>query len=350
MTNKKTPAMLSYLIVVLSTLVLSLLLIVAAGSSIGPALTGFFRAIAGSAYSISEVLVKAIPLSLCGLGVAVGFHCGFTNIGAEGQFYIGAVVVAALGTFCPNLPGIVLLPLGIVLGFVAAGIWAVIPGILRAKYGVSEVINTIMFNYIAICIVGILLQTSLKDPNGFFPQTALMPDGLSLPLLITGTRLHAGLIVALICAVLVYILIWRTRIGYNMRAVGLNARACKCSGISVSKSIILSALLSGGLAGLAGVCEIMGLQHRLMDGISPGYGYLAIIVALLGRNSPAGIILSAVGIAALQVGAQGMQRSAGVPDSIADLIMAVIVLLILARPMLEKKLKKMHKMRKEGKA
>lgn len=340
MQKKKSPVILSYLIVVLATVVLSFLLITAAGSNIGSALKGFGRAIAGSSYSVAEVLVKAIPLTLCGLGVAVGFHSGFTNIGAEGQFYIGAVVVTALGTFCADLPGWLLMPLGFVAGFLAAGIWAVIPGFLKAKYGVSEVINTIMFNYIAICIVGILLQTSLKDPNGFFPQSAYMPDALSLPLLISGTRLHAGLIVALVCAVLVYILVWRTKTGYDMRAVGLNSRACKCSGIPVAKSIILSSVISGGLAGLAGVCEIAGLQHRLMDGISPGYGYLAIVVALLGRNSPVGIVLSAVGIAALQVGAQGMQRNAGVPDSIADIIMAVIVLLILARPLLEKVLAK----------
>jgi simple sugar transport system permease protein len=138
----------------------------------------------------------------------------------------------------------------------------------------------------------------------------------------------------------VYLLVWRTKAGFDMRAVGLNARACKCSGIGVAKSILLSSMLSGGLAGLAGVCEITGLQHRLMSGISPGYGYLAIITALLGRNHPVGIILASIGIAALQVGAQGMQRSAGVPNSIADIIMAVIVLLILARHTLEKVLKK----------
>jgi simple sugar transport system permease protein len=284
--------------------------------------------------------VKAVPLTLCGLGVAIGFHTGFTNIGAEGQFYIGAVVTTALGTFCSDLPGLVLLPLCFFAGFIASGIWAAIPGFLRARYGVSEVINTIMFNYIAICIVGILLQTSLKDPNNFFPQSAYMPESMSLPVLIRGTRLHAGLIVALICAALVYLLVWRTKAGFDMRAVGLNARACKCSGIGVAKSILLSSMLSGGLAGLAGVCEITGLQHRLMSGISPGYGYLAIITALLGRNHPVGIILASIGIAALQVGAQGMQRSAGVPNSIADIIMAVIVLLILARHTLEKVLKK----------
>ena len=340
MLKKNKAVILSYVIMIVATIALSLLLIAAAGSSIGDALSGFGRAIAGSSYSVAEVLVKAVPLTLCGLGVAIGFHSGFNNIGAEGQFYIGAVVTTALGTFCSDLPGLVLLPLCFFAGFIASGIWAAIPGFLRARYGVSEVINTIMFNYIAICIVGILLQTSLKDPNNFFPQSAYMPESMSLPVLIRGTRLHAGLIIALICAVLVYLLVWRTKAGFDMRAVGLNARACKCSGIGVAKSILLSSMLSGGLAGLAGVCEITGLQHRLMSGISPGYGYLAIITALLGRNHPVGIILASIGIAALQVGAQGMQRSAGVPNSIADIIMAVIVLLILARHTLEKVLKK----------
>lgn len=340
MKKRKASAAASYLVVVAVSLLASLLLLVMAGCDIGSALNGFIRAISGSAYSISEVFVKAVPLILCGLGVAAGYHSGFINIGAEGQFYIGAVVVAILGTFCADLPIWVLMPAGLLLGFLAAGVWAVIPGILRAKFGISEVINTIMFNYIAICIVGILLQTSLKDPEGYFPQSVVMPKGLELPLLIPRTRLHAGLILALICAVVVYILIWRTRIGFNMRAVGLNARACRCSGIPVSRSIIFSAMLSGGLAGLAGVCEVMGLQHRLMDGISPGYGYLAIIVALLGRNHPLGIVFSSIGIAALQVGAQGMQRHAGVPSSIADIVMAIIVLMILVQPILAKKLKK----------
>lgn len=340
MNKNKFPSVVSYLAIAVVCLLISFLLLTLVGCNIDSAINGFFRAIAGSSYSISEVFVKAIPLILCGLGVAVGFHSGFTNIGAEGQFYIGAVVVAILGTFCANWPSWILMPAGLLLGFIAAGTWAVVPGILRAKFGISEVINTIMFNYIAICIVGILLQTSLKDPNGYFPQSVTMPKGLELSLLIPKTRLHAGLILAILCAVLVYILIWHTRTGFHMRAVGLNARACQCSGIPVSRTIILSSMLSGGLAGLAGVCEVMGLQHRLMDGISPGYGYLAIIVALLGRNHPIGIILSSIGIAALQVGAQGMQRKAGVPSSIADIVMAVIVLSILVQPLVSKYLEK----------
>lgn len=340
MRNHKKLTALSYAVVVAVSLGLALLLIAMVGSDVGDALGGFGRGIAGSAYSVAEVLVKAVPLTLCGLGVAVGFHSGFTNIGAEGQFYMGAVVITAIGTFCAGLPAWLLLPVSLVIGFFAGGAWAMIPGILKARFGISEIINTIMFNYIATGIVGILLQTSLKDPNEFFPQSAYIPDSMKLPMLIPGTRLHAGLLIALVCALLVYVLIWRTRLGYNMRAVGLNPRACRCAGISVAKSVVLSSLISGGLAGLAGVCEIAGLQHRLMDGISPGYGYLAIVAALLGRNSPWGIFLSAIGIAALQVGSQGMQRKAGVPSSIANIIMGVVVLLILAQPVIKKLLAK----------
>lgn len=331
---------LSYAIVIAAGLALALTLIALVGSNIGDSLSGFVRGMAGSPYSVAEVFVKAIPLTLCGLGVAVGFHSGFTNIGAEGQFYMGAVVITAIGMFCSGLPAWLLLPISLLFGFLAGGVWAMIPGILKAKFGISEVINTIMFNYIATGIVGILLQTSLKDPNEFFPQSSYIPDCMKLPVLIPGTRLHAGLIIALICAALIYVLIWRTRLGFNMRSVGLNPRACRCAGISVAKSVILSSLIGGGLAGLAGVCEIAGLQHRLMDGISPGYGYLAIIVALLGRNTPWGIFISAVGIAALQVGAQGMQRKAGVPSSIANIIMGAVVLLILAQPIIRKLLVK----------
>ncbi|MBR3640677.1 MAG: ABC transporter permease [Oscillibacter sp.] len=339
MKNKKA-ALLSHGILIITAVVLSVLLILSVGSDLGAALGGFARGAFGSAYSIAEVLVKAAPLTLCGLSVAVGFHSGFTNIGAEGQFYIGATIATYIGMYWTSLPTWLLLPAAILFGFLGGGIWAAIPGVLRAKFGISEVINTIMFNYIAAGIVGILLQTSLKSPDAYFPVSSYVPEEMWLPTLIPGTRLHAGLIVALVCAALVYVLIWRSWTGYRIRAVGLNPRACECAGIPVSRSIILSSLVGGGLAGLAGVCEIAGLQHRLLDGISPGYGYLAIVAALLGRNSPWGVVLASVGIAAIQVGAQGMQRSAGVPTAIANIILGCVVLLILGRRFLETHLRK----------
>jgi len=311
-------------------------LISSVGSDMNTAWTGFIRGIFGSTYAMSEVLVKAIPLILCGLGIAVGFHCGFVNIGAEGQFYMGAVVVTALGTRFSGLHPVIGMGFAFIGGFLAAGLWALIPGLLKAKWGLSEAINTIMFNYIATGIVGVLLQTGLKDPSGYFPQSPILSAGFELPILVPKTRLHAGILIALVCAGLIYLLIYRSEPGFALRAVGSNAQVGRSCGLPVTGSIILAALISGGLAGLAGVCEVAGLQHRLMEGISPGYGYLAIIVALLGKNTSKGIVLSAIGIAALQVGAQGMQRSAGIPTAIADIIMGIIVLALLAYPMVKR--------------
>ncbi|MEG0779268.1 MAG: ABC transporter permease [Oscillospiraceae bacterium] len=337
MRQKRLYSMLSYVLVAVIALALSVLMIFLVGSDVGQALSGFVGGIFGSSYSMAEVFVKVIPLTLCGLGVAVGFRSGFTNIGAEGQLYMGAIAITWVGMYW-NLPPWLMFPVALVLGALAGGIWALIPGILKARFGISEVINTIMFNYIAVNIVGILVQTKLKDPANYFPMSAVMPKSLSLPILLPGTRLHMGLLIALVCIVLMSVLLFKTRSGYNMRAVGLNSRACQVAGISVPKSLLLSALLSGGLAGIAGVCEIAGLQHKLLEGISPSYGYLAIIVALLGKNHPVGVFFAAIGIACLQVGSLGMQRTAGVPSAIASIIMGIVVLLILARKTLFAKL------------
>lgn len=338
--NTKVRTALSYLSIAVLCVLIALLLILMVGSNVGKAFSGFFTGIFGSGYAISEVLVKATPLILAGLGISVAFKSGFVNIGAEGQLYMGAIVVTAIATSLPGLPKIILLPLCLIGGFVAGGVWALVPGVLKARFGVSEVINTIMFNYIAIGLTGVLLQTVLKDPDGHFPMSAVLPAGASLSTLMQGARLHTGIIIALVCAVLVWLLMFKTPIGYQMRAVGQNKRACVCNGISVGRGIIVSSLISGGLAGIAGVCEIAGLHHKLIEGISPSYGYLAIIVALLGGNHPVGVVVSAVGIAALQVGSLSMQRAAGVPSAIASIIMGAVVVLILARKTLFNRLLK----------
>ncbi|KGK92067.1 ABC transporter permease [Desulfosporosinus sp. HMP52] len=335
---KQFGKLLSYLGIAFLTLSISILLILLVGSSVTQAFSSFLSGIFGSFYSVSEVMVKATPLILTGLGVAVGSRSGFINIGAEGQLYMGAIAVTFIAFWLNDLPAIVMIPLVILGGFVFGGIWSVIPGFLKVRFGISEVITTLMFNYIALSIVGILVRTWLKDPASSLPMSAFLPDGATLPTLISTTRLHAGLLVALISVVLVWLVVWKTPTGYEMRAVGLNPRASKCSGISVYKNIILSSLISGGLAGIAGVCEVSGLHHKLLEGISPGYGYIAIIVALLGKNHPVGVVISALGIAALQVGSLGMQRMAGVPTSISSIIMGVVVLLILARKSLFRRL------------
>jgi ABC-type uncharacterized transport system permease subunit len=328
---KKTTVVLSYICIALLAIGMTIALILLVGSDVAKAVTGFSNGIFGSTYAIAEVLVKATPLTLCGLGIAIGFRSGFTNLGAEGQLYMGAIAATSVALFLPGLPALITIPLMLLAGFLLGGIWALIPGFLKAKFKISEVIVTIMFNYIAINIVGILVRTILKDPDYPYPMSAEFPGSAILPTLLQPTRLHAGLIIAILCAVLIYILVWKTPIGFQMRAVGLNPRASQCSGISVYRSIILSALISGGLAGIAGVSEVAGLHHKLLEGLSPDYGYVAIIVALLGNNHPVGVVVAGLGIAALQVGSLAMQRSAGVPTAISLIFMGAIVLLILAR-------------------
>lgn len=324
----------SILLIALILLLISMALISAVGSNISQAFTSFSRGIFGSFYGFSEVLVRAIPLMLAALGVSVGFRTGFFNIGAEGQIYMGAAAATAIGFLFSGLPAILLIPLTILAGFVFGGLWSVIPGFLKVQFSLSEVINTIMLNYVAINIVGILVRTVLKDPEYPLPLSPEIPEAMKLFRFFFTTRLHSGLIIAIVSACLVYILLWKTITGYQMRAVGLNPRAARCTGISVYRNIIFAATLSGGLAGLAGAIEIAGVHHKLLEGISPGFGYVAIIIALLGKNHPLGIFFSSLGIAALQIGSNTMQRQAGVPASISWIIMGVLVLLILGRRIL----------------
>lgn len=306
-------------------------LILAVGSEIPRAFGSFFSGIFGSFYSITEVLVRATPLILAGLGVAVAFQARFFNIGAEGQLYMGAVAATWAGLYLPPMPVTLHLAVAATAGFVLGGLWALIPGILKGQFRIPEVINTIMFNYIAINLVGILVRTVMANPDSPLPMSARLDDALRLPLLAEPTRLHAGFALALVGAVLVWIFLYKTTWGFELRAVGLNPRACSCSGISVKKNIAVSSIVSGGLAGLAGGCEILGIHQRLMEGISSDFGYIAIIVALLGKNHPLGVVLAGLGIAALQMGSSTMQRRAGVPASISLIIMGLLVVMILAR-------------------
>ncbi|MFZ4616581.1 MAG: ABC transporter permease [Rectinemataceae bacterium] len=318
-------------LLLLIVLAVAAALVIAVRADPGKAASGFLRGAFGSFYSISEVLVRATPLILAGLGVSIGFRTGFFNIGAEGQIYLGATAATAVGLLFPGLPAPVMLPLALLCGFAGGGLWSAVPGFLKSRFGLSEVITTIMFNYIAINVVGILVRSVMKDPSYPLPMSPDLPEAMRLPAILEPTRLHLGLVIALASALGVWFLMSRTLAGFRMRAVGLNPRASLVAGISVPANLLLASALSGGFAGLAGASEITGIHHRLLEGISPGFGYVAIIAALLGRNHPGGIVIASLGIAALQVGSSSMQRASGVPSSISWIIMGVLVLLILAR-------------------
>ncbi len=324
MNSMRKNKLISIFLIAAITLSLACILILLVGTNPITAFHGFYKGILGSSYSISEVLVKTCPLLLCSIGISVAFQTNFINIGADGQLYIGAIIATMVAMYL-NLPQFYILLISLVLGFVFGGIYSLVPGILKSKFGISEVINTIMLNYIAIGVTGILVKTILMDKTGYFPMSPELEA--SFPIIISKTRLHIGIVVAIILAFVVQFWLDMTQSGFHVRAIGQNPKASRCAGIKINKNILLSAMISGGFAGLAGVFEILGLQHRLMVGISSDFGYTAIIVALLANNKPKNCIYSALLIAALQVGSLSMQRYSGVPSSIALLIMGVIVLL-----------------------
>lgn len=285
----------------------------------------------GNPNSMAETLLRAIPLSLAGVGVAIAFRAGAFNVGAEGQLFVGAMAATWVGLEFPSLPPVLLLVLMGLTGMLAGGIWAGIAGILKAWLNANEMINTIMMNYIAIFLVSYLVHGPLQYPQSPLGQTARLPRSAYLPILLHGTRLHVGLIVTVLVAILIYILLWRTSWGFHIRVVGKNTLAAKAAGMNVNKVMVSALVLSGMLAGLAGFCEAAGVQHRMIENISPGYGYTAIVVALMGQINPLGVLVSGILFAALQVGASTMESAVGVPSSVITVIQYLVVLLLIGR-------------------
>ncbi len=287
----------------------------------------------GSAYGISETLVKAIPLALAGLGVALAFRMLLWNIGAEGQFYMGAFAASWVALTFPDLPTQIMLPAMFLAGALAGGLWALIPAIPRAVLGVNETITTLMLNYVAILWVDYLVYGPWRDPAGFnFPLTAPFSAAAQLPVYGT-TRVHFGLIFALVGAVIIYIVLQRTKWGYEIRVIGENQAAARYAGMSITKNIMLVMFLSGGFAGLAGMSEVSGITHRLQHGISSGYGYTAIIVAWLSKLNPFMIIVVAFLLGGLLVGGYNTQTM-GVPSATVSMIQGAILFFLLGGELL----------------
>ncbi len=284
----------------------------------------------GTRYAVSETLVKAIPLMLTGLGVSIAFRMLFWNIGAEGQLAMGGFASAGFALFvAPNLPPWLGLPGVILAGFVAGAIWGVIPAALKAYIGVNEIITTLMMNYIAILWVEYLFYGPWKDPKGFgFPGTAEFPEFTWLPRFF-GTRVHLGIVIAIIAAIALWIILARTKWGYEIRVIGENPNAARYAGINRARNILLVMLLSAGLAGLAGMGEVAGISHRLQKGLTVGYGYTAIIVAWLGKLNPWAVLLVAVLLAGLLVGGDQIQITMGLPASVALVLQGIILFLVL---------------------
>jgi simple sugar transport system permease protein len=289
---------------------------------------------AGEFYSVSETLVKSVPLMFTGLAVAIAFRMLFWNIGAEGQLVMGAVGAAGVALFFPDLfPFLpqsrwVYLPLMIIAGLLAGAIWGLAPALLKAYLKVNEIITTLMLNYIAILWYQQLFQIAWKDPEGFgFPGSAAFGEFAWIPRF-TG-RLHWGLFLAIAAAAFIWLVLDRSRWGYEIRLIGENVNAARYDGISIARNIVLVMLLSGGLAGVAGVVEVSAIAHRLQDGLAIGLGFSGIIVAWLAKLNPWGVLIWALLLAALFVGGDQIQISMGLPASVALVLQGAILFFVL---------------------
>lgn len=285
----------------------------------------------GSVNAIGETLIKATPLIFTGLSYAIAKRCGIINLGAEGQLFIGGLTATMVGTMV-DLPMVIHLPLTLMAGFLGGAIYGMLVGVLKVRFGASELITTIMFNYIAINIVSYAVTGPMKDiASGTYPQSKQVLESARLPHLMAGSRLHAGIFIVILALAFYYFFMWRTTKGYQMRVIGMNSTAGEYAGMNLRKNSIMSMFLAGGMAGLGGCIEIIAVQIRLIQNFSSNYGFDGIAVALLGNNNPIGIALSGILFGSLRSGSGKMEMLAKVPGAVIYMIQGFIILFVVGR-------------------
>jgi len=344
------------LLAVLAALLVGAIMLLVLGANPIEAYGALLEGAFGSVNAIAETAVKATPLLLVGLGICISFRANVINIGGEGQMVVGALAATALVLAVPNLPSVVLLPLVLLAGFVGGGIWGGIPGGLKAYFGVNEILSTIMLNIVAVQGMNFLLRGALIDPqeiiNGTrIPQTMRLSPAADLPVLIPGTRLHLGVVLAVVLAGVVYIFLWRTTIGYRLRAVGHNPDASRYAGIDVKKYTVLALVLRGAFAGLAGAVLVFGSEsHRMVtDGSATGFtgsaGFNGIVAALFGGLHPLTTIPASFLFGALLVGANKLQRAVQVPAALIGSLNGLVVIFVVSTELIRTRLARRRALR-----
>ena len=312
---------------VVAALAVSAVALVALGVNPVAAYSLMFFETATSPFGLTETLVKAVPLILTGLAVYVPLRAGLWNIGAEGQLYVGGIAGTWIGLNV-GLPGVALVPVAFLGAAVAGGIWAGIPGWLKAKWDVNEIITTLLLTFVAIQLTNYAVRGPMQGGAGNFPVSAMLPPAAQLPTLF-GTSIHVGLILAVLAVIGTYVFVNKTQFGFEVTFVGSNPDAAHQAGMSIYKVYLFVFLLAGAFAGFAGVSEIAGVQARLRPDFSPGYGFTAIPIALLGRNGAFRVLLAALFFALLFVGGSSMEVTFGVPAALVDVIQALIILFLI---------------------
>ena len=346
-TRERVLSLVTPIVSVLVGLIAGAIFMLVIGSNPLKAYSVLWNSAFGSFNGFAETIVNTTPLIFTGLAVAFAFRTGLFNIGGDGQFLIAYVFTAWIG-YAISLPMILHVPLALLGGIVFGGAWAGIAGFLKAKLGVHEVITTIMLNYIALYLSGYLIGGPWKKP-GPLPATPHIGDSARLLKIIPGTRASIGFLLALAAAALVYYILWKTSLGYELRAVGLSPEASEYGGIYVSRRMVLAMFISGALAGLAGSAQVMGLEFRAYQPFGfIGHGFTGIAVALIGKNHPAGVVLGAFLFGVLSRGAMQMQSLAGVPKEVIEIIQGIIIIFVASEYAIKIISRKMKKKKKGG--
>jgi simple sugar transport system permease protein len=326
---------LSPLVALLGTLILGVVLFGLLGKPPIITLQTLFLSPLSNFYGATELAVKAAPILLIAVGLAVCFQAKVWNIGAEGQFTVGAICGGAVALTFPNINNYSLLLISLIAGVLGGVAWASITAFLKMRFNTNEILTSLMLNYVAASFLNYLVHEPLKDPKGFnFPESAPFSEFASLPPLIAGTRLHLGIILAVVIAVLIWGVLRQTFFGFSVKVVGSSSKAAVYAGIKSDRIIWLTLLISGGLAGLAGVCEVLGLIGQLRPSISPGYGYTAIIAAFIGRLNPLATIFSSLLMALLYVGGELVQIKLGLSLALAGIFQGILFFFLLAADIL----------------
>lgn len=316
------------LIAIAAALIVGAGLIVIAGKNPVAAYIALFQESLTNYYGFSNTLTKTTPLLLTSLGVLVALKAGQFNIGGEGQIYMGGLGSALVGLYVKGLPLVIHLPLSLLVGFLFGAVWGLIPGYLKAVRSINEVITTLLLNYVAQNLISYLVSGPMIEPGAPSPFSPKLAKTAQLPTILPQTQTHAGILIALIAAGILWLLFLRSPLGYQIETVGQNPIAARYAGLSVERTIMLAMAAAGGLAGLAGSSEVMGLKYRLFENFSGGYGFDAIAIAFLSRGSVPGVVFTSLFFGALRSGANVMQRTADVPLTIVYAIQGLTVLFI----------------------
>lgn len=339
--RKSADGLLVVLLTILLTFIACSLLLRLYNADLGTAYAALIRGSWGTKYTIGETLSKAAPLVLVALGFSVGARSGMFNIGGEGQMFAGALGASLVALYLPaGTPPIIAIVLVVLSGAVFGMLWAMPVAFLKTRFGVSEIVMTVMLNEVASGFVSYLISVPMKDPMTPIHQSPIMQENFQLPELLQGTKIYLGVVIAFVFVFVVWFFMSRTTVGYQLKATGLSSRAALYAGIPVTSVMVLSMMASGGFAGIAGAFEVTGVHLRLIEGVTGGCGFTAIIVAQLGKNRPLGIAVAALVFASLTVGSAAMQRAVGTPAMLSDMIEGLAVLFFIMSEYIVKRVRK----------